>query len=174
MAYMEDVVDLLRKIKETGGFPGEVRKDIADKTIPTYATVEVSPYTGLILQWTVTKKGKEELRWANWKLRHPADKYMHHPRYRKPDEHAVRPLTIEVLDALKSIMDNGHPDTEKLDIIARIQRAGNGGYYMGKWIADGPWATFKDGVWELTKLGKERAVAHIRKADCAQFTGKVR
>ena len=171
--YDTDVTDFLRKIKESGGFPGQVSDSMKEKTIPFYAEVEVSPHTGLIIQWRLTKNGKEALKWANYNLRHP-DKYTYNPRYREPDEHAVRPLTIEVLDALKSILDTGEPGTEKLDIIARIQRAGGGGYYMKEWIADGPWATFKDGKWELTTLGKEAAVAHIRKAECAQFTGKVR
>ena len=177
MAYMEDVINLLRKIKETGGFPGEVRKDIADKTIPTYAEVEVSPHTGLYIQWRVTKKGKEELRWANWSIRNKdrlkADAANRKRRYEK-DPVAPIPLTIEFRDALKSILNTGEPNTDKLDILARIQRRGGGGYYLGEYVADGPFAEFKDGIWTLTDRGKEIAAAHIRKADCAQFTGKVR
>ena len=174
--YDSNIIGILRKIKETGGFPGEVKEGLAKQIIGVYATVETSPHTGMILQWSLTKKGKAELKWDNHKKRHP-ERYKHNRQCyppRRDDPVAVRPLTIEVLDALKSILDNGHPNTEKLDILARIQRAGGGGYYRKEWIADGPWAKLKDGVWELTSLGKSAAVAHVRKAECAQFTGKVR
>lgn len=175
--YDEKVLAFLRKIKETGGYPGEVNDEMFKVIDGYFTTVELSPYTGLRLQWHLTKNGRESLRWDNYKKRHKERSKVEsekRDRRRKQDEFAVRPLTIEVLDALKAILDNGHPDTEKLDVLARIQRAGGGGYYQKQWIADGPWAELKDGEWKLTSLGREAAVAHIRKTDCAQFTGKVR
>jgi hypothetical protein len=165
----------LRKIRETDGFPGEVSEALRAEIVPEYATVEISPHTGMILQWKLTKKGAGELRKANSSARF-MEKWRKNNarRYSQPEPKAIRPLTVEVLDALKSILQDGHPNTEKLDILSRIQRAGGGGFYQKMWVADGPWAIFKDGKWELTKIGHAAAIAHVRKSECAQFGGKVR
>ncbi len=175
--YDEKVLSLLRKIKESGGFPGEVSDELFKLVNGYYTTVELSPYTGLRLQWHLTKNGREALRWDNYKKRHAERNKIEaekRERRRQPDPVAPIPLTVEFRDALKSILNTGDPNTDKLDILARIQRQGGGGYYLGEYVADGPFALFKNGIWTLTNRGKEIAAAHIRKDQCAQFTGKVR
>lgn len=149
----DEIGDFLRKIKESGGYPGEISDSLFPKIVPVHATVEISPYTGLRLQWHLTKKGKETLRWSNYRLRHKdrlkKDADERRKRYERNEVSVARPLTIEVLDALKSILHNGNPGTDKMHILARIQRAGTGGYYQGQYYADGPWAKCEDGVTPL-------------------------
>lgn len=67
------------------------------------------------------------------------------------------------------------PNTIKLDILARIQRYGiHGAKHVNGQLVHGALAECKDGVWTLTKAGQYAEAGHIRKTDCAQFTGKVR
>lgn len=173
MNYYDPNITILKKIRDTDGFPGIVSVTAQAVIVPKYATLETSPHTGIILQWHLTKKGASTLRAA---IRHERMMMNLREKLRRDAQEpvAVRPLTVEVLDALKSILQDGHPNTEKLDILARIQRAGSGGMYRGQWIAEGPWAECKDGEWSLTDLGRSAAVAHVRKAECAQFGGKAR
>lgn len=168
------VYKTLKAVKDNDGFPGPVPVSVRNYLVPRFAEVEVSPYTGLDIQWKLTSEGKKELRRLHgeeryrqkrrkWELAHPDRLWGggYSGAYTHP---AVVPMTIEVLDALKAIRDTGEPQTEKLEILARIQRDGG----------DGKLAEHKDGVWSLTLNGKARAASHIRKAQCAQFGGKVR
>lgn len=160
---------VLKAIKENDGFPGAVPDSVRKEILNGLATVEVSPITGLDMQWKLTPVGKQELRRLNGHARY-LEKNKDRPKRRDERHqsgyvrHAAVPLTIEVLDALKAIRDTGEPQTDKLEIIARIQRRGDGG----------PHAEFKDGVWTLTPRGLYQANNHIRKSECAQFSGKVR
>jgi hypothetical protein len=179
---MDAIHQALKAIKENDGFPGPLTPMVRAKIIGTWATVEVSPLTGLDIQWTLTTEGKKKLIEFNCHVRR-SKKYKGwgkrgHPDYYTPD--VVVPLTVEVLDALKAIRERGDPETTRLDILARIQRDGIHGAKIIKGgdgedtLVRGSLAEFKDGVWTLTKAGLHAEAGHIRKSECAQFTGKVR
>lgn len=164
--YDSHLHSLLRKIKTNDGYLGQISIQWRRRLLTDLATVEVSPETGLDVKWSLTPEGKKELRRFNGWQRYSQkrkEQEAERPRVRYEPEAPV-PLTIEVLDALKSIRDTGEPQTEKLEILARIRRRGGGG----------PYAEEKDGKWSLTNQGKYQADNHIRKKECAQFTGKVR
>lgn len=175
----QDIHKALKAIKENDGFPGKLSDGVRFNILNKWATVEVSPVTGMDIQWKLTAEGKKRLRLLNsnerYKKKH---KNWHNPRAHKVDD-VVVPITVEVLDALKSIRENGDPNTTKLDIVARIQRDGahgavttlNGREYVTKY---GALAHCENGVWTLTKAGERVEAGHIRKTECAQFTGKVR
>jgi hypothetical protein len=156
----EDLVyKFLTAIKENDGFVLESpSKAVRDFIIPTYATVEVSPHIGMDIQWHLTSAGRSEMKriFGRRQRRSKLPRSYPYSIQRGP----VVSLTIEVLDALKAIMDTGEPQTDKLDIVARIQ--------LGKY------AECDGGVWRLTNAGKYQAQNHIRKSECAQFSGKVR
>lgn len=174
------VLKALQAISDSGGFPGPLTSLVRARIVGTYAEVEVSPHTGLDLQWTLTAEGKKCLR------RHRArERYYKKAReleakgkgrsYRPPQPEAPVPLTVEVLDALKAIRERGNPETDKLDILARIQRYGLHGSTNATGIPiRGALATFENGVWTLTEAGRRAEAGHIRKTECAQFSGKVR
>lgn len=172
--------DALKRIKENDGFVGAMKETVRTYILhKNYATVEVSPHTGMDIQWTLTSEGKKHLTELNRRARYrKKNKNYRNPRAHKVDD-VVVPITIEVLDALKSIRENGHPNTTKLDILARIQRDGahgavtkqEGREYITKYAA---LANCSNGVWTLTEAGKRVEAGHIRKTECAQFSGKVR
>jgi hypothetical protein len=180
----QEIDALIQKIKDNDGFLGTVREDVRTHLLKGLATVETSPITGLDVQWTLTTKGKQRLRQikaekkqrqrnASWFAKNKRDNWPY------PD-YSVVPLTVEVLDALKSIRENGEPGTPKLDILARIQRKGAHAAKTvkdvagGSTIVYGALAEYKDGVWSLTDAGKRVEAGHIRKSECAQFSGDVR
>jgi hypothetical protein len=169
--YDDTVHAVLKAIKENDGFPGPVKPPIRDRVL-YWATVETSPVTGADMQWELKPAGKRRVtsyeRHQKFMKKHgsrlKAEAAAERARYRVYDRSMEKsaPLTVEVKDALKSIMTEGHPGTTKFDILA--------------WIQQG-WdrlAECKDGEWKLSKRGLEIARAHIRKAECAQFSGKVR
>lgn len=178
---MDAIHHALKAIKENDGFPGPLKPLVRANIIGKWATVEVSPLTGMDMQWTLTAEGKKQLiefnSLARWRKKYK-DGYKRRPNNHTPD--VVVPLTVEVLDALKAIRERGDPETTRLDILARIQRHGIHGAKIikdgdGKDILiHGSLAEFKDGVWMLTKAGRDAEAGHIRKCDCAQFSGKVR
>lgn len=187
MHYRPYIVDdqlhrVLKAIKENDGFPGPLASRVREHIIGNLATVEISPLTGLDVQWTLTPEGKRKLTEFNRRQRYKAkhgDKWSR-GRYAPPQQDAPVPITIEVLDALKAIRETGEPNTDKLDILARIQRYG---IHAAKYVKDvngenhlvsGALAEFKNGVWSLTDTGHRVEAGHIRKSQCAQFTGKVR
>ena len=185
-SYVPDneIHQALKAIKENDGFPGPLKPLVRANILGRWATVEVSELTGLDVQWTLTAEGKKKLRQLNGHARY-TKKYKEklargHGRPNHYQREAVVPLTIEVLDALKSIRETGVPGTDKLDILARIQRYGRHASKMvksneGKWVEiHGSLAEFKDGVWTLTAAGLQAQSGHIRKSECAQFSGKVR
>jgi hypothetical protein len=174
----------LKAIKENDGFPGPLKPMVRANIIGKWATVEVSPLTGLDVQWTLTADGKKKLREYNslerWRKK---NKEWTRRGYGRPNHHTpdvVVPLTIEVLDALKAIRERGDPETTRLDILARIQRHGAHaaktvkGVHGQDIVVYGSLAECKDGVWTLTKAGLDVEAGHIRKSECAQFSGKVR
>lgn len=186
-SYDNSVHETLRAIKENDGYPGPVREVVRRSIVPKYATYETSPHTGLITQWTLTPAGKKQLSFLNgYQRRREREKTK--PGYRRwerrPSYHretdAPVPLTIEVLDALKSIREEGDPNTDKLEILARIQRQGVHGakYVKGSdgqnHLIHGALAECRNGVWTLTNAGIRAEAGHIRKSECAQFGGKVR
>lgn len=181
MYYLPEkaVHEVLKAIKNNDGFPGFIEERLRKYILGKFATVEISPHTGMDIQWTLTAEGKKELRKLNGLARwHKKHKDWKNPRaHYTPD--AVVYLTIEVLDALKSIRETGHPNTDKLDVLARIQRRGTHAAKTrekdGQYITvSGSLAECKDGVWTLTDAGKRVEAGHIRKTECAQFSGKVR
>lgn len=183
---MEPIHRALKLIKENDGFPGPLDSLVRANILGKWATVEVSPLTGMDMQWTLTAEGKKKLREYNASVRRSRKykegrvKGMQHPRYQQYQRDAVVPLTIEVLDALKSIRETGEPGTDKLDILARIQRRGSHAAKTVKGsegkeiVVSGSLAEFKDGIWTLTDVGRRVEAGHIRKGECAQFSGKVR
>ena len=180
------VVKTMKAIKENDGFPGPVpdyvRKYILEKAL---ADVEVSPFSGLDMGWTLTADGKKFLKEVSRNERY-AKKYKESGRairFRGAQasmRDAVVPLTIEVLDALKAIRETGDPQTDKMEILARIQRYGQHAAKTVKnalgqqVVVSGALAECNDGIWTLTKAGESVEAGHIRKSECAQFTGKVR
>ena len=164
----------LKAIKETGGFPGKLSPFVRANINGKWATVEVSPYTGMDIQWHLTSEGKKQLKYLN--IRERADVKYNKPIRSNHVPDAVVPLTVEVLDALKSIRETGDPNTTKLDILARIQREGIHGvkFVKGSGLIHGSLAEHENGVWTLTDAGKHAEAGHIRKDECAQFTGKVK
>lgn len=174
----EKIHEVLKSIKENDGFPGTLTASVRDVILDKWATVEVSQETGMDIQWTLTADGKKHLRLLNGLKRWRAK---NKNTWRKSEyiPNTPVPLTIDVLDALKSIREVGHPNTEKIEILARIQRSSahgaktilNGREYITVY---GALAIFKDGVWTLTDSGKRIEAGHIRKSECAQFFGKVR
>lgn len=180
----EQLHHVLKTIKENDGFLGEINSDVRAKIFGQWATVEVSSITGMDVQWTLTTEGKKKLRELNanvrWRKKYEEFRASGRGRPNHQTKDVVVPLTIEVLDALKSIRETGDPNTTKLDILARIRRHG---IHAAKTIkgADGrdilvhgALADFKDGVWTLTDAGCRVEAGHVRKSECAQFTGKVR
>lgn len=175
------VVQTMKAIKENDGFPGPMPEYVRKYIIEKLAEVEVSPLSGLDMQWTLTAEGKKFLREVSRNERYARKrKVLNHPRHRPYQRDAVVPLTIEVLDALKAIRETGDPQTDKMEILARIQRHGT---HAAKTIKDnlgkvlevsGALAEYNEGVWTLTKAGERVEAGHIRKSECAQFTGKVR
>lgn len=174
----------LKAIKENDGFPGPVPAVVRANILGRWATVEVSPLTGLDVQWTLTADGKKKLseygRSERFSKRYREKLARGHGR---PSHHVKEvpvPLTIEVLDALKAIREFGEPNTDKMDILARIQRHGIHGAKNVKGtdgretLVYGALAIFEDGVWSLTDAGRRVEAGHIRKSECAQFSGKVR
>lgn len=179
-AINHNIYNVLKAIKENDGFPGPVPAIVRANILGKWATVEVSPLTGLDVQWELTAEGKKKLREFNTveRYRKKAKARPLHPRLQRYEAPKPAPLTTEVRDALKSIMDHGHPGTEKMDILSRIQLGSRyvEGFsdYRGGYVAAGGLAVFHEGKWYLSHEGKEIAKNHIRKAECAQFTGKVR
>jgi hypothetical protein len=156
---------VLKTIKSNDGFPGPVPAKIQERIVPEYAYFDISPFTGLITQWHLTTVGKKKLRELNAIERfRKKNKDSLNKRPSRYTPEAPVPLTIEVLDALKAIKTTGHPQTDKMEILARIQRRGGGG----------PYAEYMNERWCLTQQGLYQAANHIRKSECAQFSGKVR
>ena len=175
----EAIHKALKAIKENDGFPGKLKDNVRANIIDKWATVEVSLITGMDIQWRLTTGGKQRLRILNRDVRYREKHKNWSKRRNHQTDDVVVPITVEVLDALKSIRETGDPKTTKLDIVARIQRNGahgavttlNGREYITKY---GALAHCADGVWTLTEAGKRAEAGHIRKDKCAQFTGKVR
>lgn len=174
------VVAVLEAIKYNDGFPGPVDPAIRAHIIGRLAYPEISPLTGMDMEWKLTTEGKQWFRSHITAQRRAAKMREHRVRNHNYQRDAVVPLTIEVLDALKAIRETGDPQTNKLDILARIQRYGTHAARtvkdnFGKLVeVSGSLAEYKDGVWTLTDVGKRVEAGHIRKSECAQFTGKVR
>lgn len=168
------VYDILICIKENDGYIGQITPEKRSLILP-YATVELSP-SGLDMQWTLTADAKKSMMKFRSDQRWRA-KYGHvrHHGYEPRERDAPVPLTIDVLDALKSIRETGEPGTQKIEVLARIQRYGvhAAKFKDGRWV-DGALAEYKDGIWKLTGAGQYVEAGHIRKSECAQFTGKVR
>ena len=175
--------DLLSKIKENDGFLGQLPAE-KRKSILGYATVELSP-SGLDVQWTLTPDAKKAMMKFRSNLRYTKKHRESNERWRRANQEAIKaaqpkeaPLSVEVRDALKSIMDHGHPGTDKMDVLASIQL---GSHYTAGYTSRGDGYThvyglalFHDGKWLLSNHAREIAKNHIRKAECAQFSGKVR
>lgn len=178
------ITKVLEAIKNNDGFPGPMADDVRRAIVESfmYAIPEVSPQTGLDLQWKLTAAGKKYLRVVYGTRRHREKYRERHEQYRlrvKSSVDAVVPLTIEVLDALKAIRESGDPETNKLDILARIQRSGQHAAKTvktpgGPLVVFGALAECNNGVWTLTDAGKRVEAGHIRKSECAQFSGKPR
>jgi hypothetical protein len=162
----------LKAIKENDGFPGPLPSNVRlIILLDQFATVEVSPLTGMDFQWTLTKEGKRKLSEFNRNARYNA-KYKERKRlgYGRPSrrtEDVVVPLTIEVLDALKSIRETGEPNTDKMEILSRIQLYGihAAKYVKGangeNHLVHGALANCTNGVWTLTDAGKRVEAGHI-------------
>lgn len=174
------ILNTLQAISDTGGFPGPLSSFLRARIVGKYAEVEVSPHAGLDLQWTLTPEGKKYLRWHRKNERYRKNAREREAQgkgrqYHPPQREAPVPLSIEVLDALKAIRERGDPETDKLDILARIQRYGIHGAVNATGVpVHGSLATFENGIWSLTEAGRRAEAGHIRKSDCAQFSGKVR
>ena len=181
-SYDQKLHEALKTIKFNDGFLGPVDAVLRQKLLRSgWVALEVSPVTGLDFCWLLTPEGKKQISYYNGMERRAEayrKKYPNgHPRSYRNDapQEPVVPLTVEVLDALKSIRLTGEPGTTRLDILARIQRYGKHGatHVNGVWV-HGALAECKDGVWKLTTAGKAAEAGHIRKSECAQFSGKVR
>jgi hypothetical protein len=171
VAYTHDITEdrvfnYLTKIHDNDGFVTDVPEKIKNFIVPELATFDVSTYSGLITQWHLTSAGLREYRRIFGERRKTKLTRTEKNRGRNTEEQysyhdgPVVSLTIEVLDALKAIMTTGEPQTEKMVILSRIQL---GGY-----------AKCENGIWTITHSGRYQANNHIRKSECAQFSGKVR
>lgn len=175
--------DLLSKIKENDGYLGQLPPE-KRKLILGLATVELSP-SGLDMQWTLTADAKKSMMKFRSGQRYNKKYRESNERWRRANQEAIKasqpkeaPLSIEVRDALKSIMEHGHPGTDKMDVLASIQL---GSRFTEGYTSRGDGYThvyglalFHNGKWLLSNNGREIALNHIRKSECAQFSGKVR
>jgi len=163
---IDKVVAALKSVRDNGNLSGietylkvYIRDGLEMMPLVKYIDIIEDPKTGDITydKWVLTPYGEDF-------LRRPARSYSRFSAYARSRQKTYweNPrLPIEVMDALKNIKMTGHPNTEKMDVIARLQLASQ-------------YAFMKDGKWFLSWSGENVVRDHIRKSECAQFGGKVR
>lgn len=163
----EDVSAALKKVKKSGNLNGiktnivKMIKGGSPVNVPLVKYIEIEELKdGSIIMdtWVLTSEG-------SWAMRSPYTMMQGRIGYRRRIFDDARAwdnqrLPTEYLDALKSIQQTGHPNTEKMDVVERLQLL--------------RLAALKDGKWSLEYNGINAIRDYIRKSECAQFSGKVR